>query len=325
VRVNAQLISAETGAQIWTDKFDTGRGNLLTMEDEIVTRLARSLEIETAAIEAARVARMPPGNIDAQDLAMRCQAGFESSTDGSPEQAAAFGLCERALQIDGRNALALSITASHHAGRVINGLSADPNADIQRAGDLVARALALEPDSYWAHLAKGALLLAQKRDEEALVEAERSRALNPSFIPAYSVACFAHWALAQPKKTIECADTAIRLSPRDPALDRFYFAKGLAYSMLSESTEAIDMYRRVIAMAPQYSAALRSLVAELALNGQLPEARDALQRYLSLKDVRIRTIAQHEAFGENWSDNPAFRAWLQRFNGGLREAGMPEK
>jgi adenylate cyclase len=326
VRVNAQLIRAETGAHLWADEFDAARADLLTMEDEIVTRLARSLEIETNAIEAARVAQAPQGNLDAEDLAMRCQAGWDSSMAGSAEQAAAYDLCDRALQIDGRNVVALVILAVKYLQRSsLAGLTTDRQADIQRATDLLARALALEPDNYRVHAYKAQLLYYQKRQEEALVEAERSLALNPSFIPAYFPLCSANWALARPKKTIEHADKAIRLSPRDPTLDRLYFFKGLAYSMLNESAEAIDMYRRAMAMAPQFSIAQRSLAAELALNGQLPEAREALQRYLSFRDTQIRTVAQYAAAGESLSDNPAFRAWHRRYEEGLRQAGMPEK
>jgi TolB-like protein/class 3 adenylate cyclase/Tfp pilus assembly protein PilF len=326
VRVNAQLISAETGAHLWANQFDTGRADLPTMEDEIVTRLARSLEIETTAIEASRVARARPGNLDAEDLAMRCQAGFASSTPESAEREAAYTLCERALQLDGRNVVALNTVAWRYITRAALGLSADPKADIQQTADLVARALALEPDSYWAHLAKAQLLLVQQRPDEALVEAERSRALNPSFINAYGVECFAYWQLGQPEKTIEVADTALRLSPRDPLLFIFYWAKALAYSMLNESTEAIDMNRRALAIAPQFSPAHRDLAAHLALNGQLQEARAALQRYLSLQQVRVRTIAQAEAFlNSSSADNPVHRAWLQRYLEGLRKAGLPEQ
>jgi adenylate cyclase len=222
--------------------------------------------------------------------------------------------------------VALNTLAWRYITGVGTGLSADPKADIQRGADLVARALALEPDSYWAHHVKSQLLLVQKRPDEALVEAKRSRALNPSFIDAYADECFAYWGLGQPEKTIEVADTALRLSPRDPLLFIFYFAKGLAYAMLNESTKAIEMNRRASAMAPQFSAALRDLASDLALDGQLQEARAALQRYLSLPDVRIRTVAQEEAHASSLSDdNHVFRAWLQRYLEGLRKAGLPEQ
>jgi adenylate cyclase len=151
--MNAQLISAETGAHLWADQFDTDRGDLLTMQDEIVTRLARALELEMGVVEAARVARTRPGNQDAEDLALRCQAGFDNSATGSAEREAAYDLCERALQIDQSNVLALSIAAFKYAIWASNGLSVDPQADVQRAEDLAARALALEPNNYRAHVA----------------------------------------------------------------------------------------------------------------------------------------------------------------------------
>src|SRR5271154_784044 len=75
VRVNAQLIDAETGAHLWADQFDADRADLLQMQDEIVTRLARALEIQLSAVDAARVEQTRPGNLDAEDLARRCKAG----------------------------------------------------------------------------------------------------------------------------------------------------------------------------------------------------------------------------------------------------------
>ena len=43
VRVNAQLIDADSGAHLWADQFDTTRADLLQMQDEIVTRIASTL------------------------------------------------------------------------------------------------------------------------------------------------------------------------------------------------------------------------------------------------------------------------------------------
>jgi adenylate cyclase len=324
VRMNAQLISAETGTHLWADQFDTDRADLLTMQDEIGTRLARALEIEMRAIEAARVARTRPGNQDAEDLALRGQAGLHNSTIGSAEQAAAYDLCERALQLDGSNVIALVMIATKYAGRLF-GRSVDPQADIRQAEDLIARALALEPDNYGAHTLKSFVRLAQKRCEEALVGAERSLALNPSYILAHLAVCFANFYMGRPEKTIECADRAVRLSPRDPQLYAFYHVKGLAHAMLKEDAQAIDCFRRAMATAPEFPDTQRLLAAELALNGQEPGAREMLQRYLSLKATRIRTIAQYRAFGKTFSDHPAFVAYADRVIEGLRKAGMPEE
>jgi adenylate cyclase len=74
IRVNAQLIDAETGAHLWADQFDSDQGELLEMQDEIVTRLARALQIQLAAVEASHVKRTHPENPDAEELAMQCEA-----------------------------------------------------------------------------------------------------------------------------------------------------------------------------------------------------------------------------------------------------------
>jgi tetratricopeptide (TPR) repeat protein len=244
---------------------------------------------------------------------------------GSAEQDAAYDLCERALQIDGKNVLALSIASIWHSRRARSGVSADQQADVRQAKDLVARALALEPDNYWAHYAKAVVLGAQKRHEEVLVEDERSLVLNPSFIPTYVDMCAANLFMGHPEKTIEIADWAIRLSPRDPLLPFIYVFKGLAYVALKEDAQAINAYRRAVAMAPEYNNAQRLLAAALALNGQEAEAREVLQRYLSLPTTQIKTISQWRAFAGTLSDNPAVVASNERLLEGLRKAGMPEE
>jgi len=99
VRVTAQLIDAETGAHLWADQFDADRSNLLEMQDEIVVRLSRALLFQYVAVDIARSDRMRPGNLDAEDLAIRCVADLIAGPAG---WATAPGLCDRALQIDTR-------------------------------------------------------------------------------------------------------------------------------------------------------------------------------------------------------------------------------
>ena len=59
VRVNAQLIDADSGAHLWAEQFDTPRADLLQMQDEIVTHLARAMDIQLSEAEAARLKRTP--------------------------------------------------------------------------------------------------------------------------------------------------------------------------------------------------------------------------------------------------------------------------
>ena len=322
VRVNAQLIDADTGAHLWADQFDADRTDLLDMQDRIATRLSRALQIRLIEVDAARVARTHPGDADAEQLAMRCQAVLVGAHPGSVEAQGGYSLCERALERDERNVRALVSLSFKFTDRILSEQSPDRESDVRQASELVSRALATDPNDYGAHFAKAEILLGQQRFKEAIVEAERSLTLNPSFVSAYSALSVASSFLGRPQEALDYADKAMRLSPRDPNLYAFYLNKGFALSLLDQDDQAIGWLRRAVAAAPQWPLPQVLLAAALSLTGHESEARDVLNRYLSLTWTRARTIAQ---FKEQMpSNNPLFLAFAARFVEGLRKAGMPD-
>ena len=123
--VSCQLIDAETGAHLWADQFDSDQGELLEMQDEIVTRLARALQIQLAAVEASHVKRTHPENPDAEELAMQCEATYLRWGILPSLAQADYALCERALEMDSRSVRALAILAVRSQARI------DPPAFIQ--------------------------------------------------------------------------------------------------------------------------------------------------------------------------------------------------
>ena len=74
LRVNAQLVSAETGVHLWADRFDVRAEGSGIGQDEIVPRLAAALGIELVQVEATRSARERSTNPDAFDLILRARA-----------------------------------------------------------------------------------------------------------------------------------------------------------------------------------------------------------------------------------------------------------
>ena len=245
------------------------------MQDEIVTLLARAMQIQLVAADVARVARTRPGNVDAEDLALRCEASMPNSQGEPARLAAAFSLCERALNIDNGNVFALTAIALRYIFPVVEARSTDPQADIRQADEFVSRALALDPNYYFAHFAKAYVLMGQKRTEEAVLEGERSLALNPSYIDAYYGLCAANNFLGRPDRALELADKAIRLSPRDPFLRILYHMKGWAFFMKQEDDRAIEWLRRAEGGTVFTELILAS---GLALTGRQAEARDTLKR-----------------------------------------------
>ena len=323
VRVTAQFIDAETGAHLWADQFDADRSDLLEMQDEIVARLSRALLYQFLAVDIARVNRTRPGNLDAEDLAIRCAADLIAGPAG---WATAASLCERSLQIDPRNALALSLSAEMIIIPVILAQSDDPIAATRRADELVSRALAVDPNFDYAHIVKAWVLMAQNRQEEAIVEAERGLALNPSNTQAYTALGVANLFLCRPDRSIEAVDKAIRLSPRDPSLGTFYEIKAEAYFIKREDANTIEWIRRSTATVHQildpYGALL--LASASALSGQQAEAGEAIKAYLADSRTKSRTISQFQKQQLAMANNPKWLAYNERFAEGLRKAGLPD-
>ena len=322
VRVDAQLIDAVTGAHLWADQFDAEQTDLLTMQDEIVTRLARALQVELTAAEASRVARAHPENPDAEELALQCEAAYLRLGLQRKEMLPAYALCEQALRIDNRNVRALVILALRLIVRVRNLQSVDPQADGIRADELISRALSVDSNNYLAHYARSFLLAAQ-RPEEAIAEAERALALNPSFLPVYTSLWLANWTAGRTEKANEYADAALRLGPHDSVAYVFLNDKGMGLFTLSRNEEATEFFKRAIAVYPEFASAYIRLTASLALSGHDAEAGDTLRRYLALPLDIPKTIAQFKA--RRPDDTPNLRSYYDRLYQGLRKAGLPEE
>ena len=107
VRVNAQLIDAETGAHLWADRFEEDMADLFKLQDQVVARLANGLGYELVKAEAEKAARSK--NPDAMDLAMHGWALYGAAAAAQKDDhIAARALFEQALKIDPHDADALA-------------------------------------------------------------------------------------------------------------------------------------------------------------------------------------------------------------------------
>jgi adenylate cyclase len=245
---------------------------------------------------------------------------------GHEGEAAIHGLCDRALQVDPRNVLALSQSAWMIIQPVLWAQSDDPIADKRRADELISRALAIDPDFDYAHVVKAWVLTTQNRQEEAIVEAERGLALNPSGVDAYMVLANANNLLCRPDRSIEALDKAIRLSPRDPNLGALYEIKAEAYFIKRQDANTIEWIRRSTAVVHQFVDPYGTLLlaSASALSEQQAEAGEAIKAYLADSRTRSRTISQFQKQQLAMENNPKWLAYNERFAEGLRKAGLPE-
>ncbi len=125
VRVNAKLIDADSGAHLWAELFETPRADLLQMQDEIVTHLARAMDVQLPKAEAARLKRTPAVNASAEDLALQCTAALQKAGYFGKEAEAGYRLCERALAIDPNTVRALGYLTQKYLWPALSGSSAN--------------------------------------------------------------------------------------------------------------------------------------------------------------------------------------------------------
>jgi TolB-like protein/class 3 adenylate cyclase len=145
IRVNAQLIDAETGSNLWAESFDRERADLFAIEDEITKRIAYTLDLRLADIEGQRAERRGT-SADGMDYVMRGDALWRRPVSKDNYRAAAE-MYERALQLDDRLHAALVGMAGVLADRVLDEYSDAPKDDLRRAEELVSKVLAVDPNN----------------------------------------------------------------------------------------------------------------------------------------------------------------------------------
>src|SRR5215472_2217690 len=131
VRVNAQLIDAESDAHLWAEQFDGDIGDLFALQNEITSRIAIALNLELTSREATRSTEQP----DALDFILRGRAAYWDWKGPPPSRdrlAETTSLFERALALDPRSVDAESWVAYVLWLRVGSGSSESPAADLQR-------------------------------------------------------------------------------------------------------------------------------------------------------------------------------------------------
>jgi TolB-like protein/DNA-binding SARP family transcriptional activator len=320
VRVTAQLIDAETDVHLWAERFDGDAGDLFALQDEITNRIAVALDLELVEAEATR----PIENRDAQDYILRGRA-VRLKPPSRENRTEAVLLFERALALDQESAAAQSWLAIALTARVLDSMAGMAAADIARGEDLAERALAALPRSSVAHFAKGQVLRAQHRHEEAILEYETVIALNRNWAHAYSHLGWCRFMTGSIGELIPAQEQAIRLSPRDPQIGLFYSRIGCAHLLQSRLDEAIVWCERARNATPAHPQFRTFLAAANALKGDDDRATAELAEARSLVgDDRYSSIAHLRAV-EPWGV-PKIRGLVETtYFAGLRKAGVPEE
>jgi class 3 adenylate cyclase/TolB-like protein/Tfp pilus assembly protein PilF len=323
VQVNVQLIDAESGAQLWADRFASDRTNLVKAQSEITGRIARSLNLELAEAVGRRVERDGVAHPDAQDLLMRGWALYYRPASTTRRQEALRDF-ERALEIDPQSVEARIGVGTVLVDDLVLRFTTDRERDTARADDMLREALEREMDDSMAHFAMGMLRRIQNRLKDSQIELETAIAFDRNNARALQQLGVTLICLGQPEEAIPRIERAIRLNPHDPNIASYYWALGSADLVSGRVDDAVSLLSKGRAANPRLYFIHLWLAGSLALKGDLDAARSAVAESLKLRP-EINSVASWRA--ENlFYTNPRFTALAEKtLYAGLRRVGFPDE
>jgi TolB-like protein/class 3 adenylate cyclase len=319
MRVNVQLIDAESGSHLWAERFDKPLADLFDMQDEIVARLAGALNVQLIAAEARRAEKA--SNLDSMDLYFEGMAWFNRGL--TRDTLAQARICfDRAIIADRDNVDALIGSARTHvnAGAI---REANLRAALLAAEAQSARALSLAPDDARGHMTLGVVYIYTRRAAQGIAECEHALALDRNLAQAHANIGLGKNLIGRPEETETHIVEALRLSPRDTMATAWMFLAGHAKNQLGLWEQAAEWHQRAIEANRNFWNPYIGLGAALARLGRLDEARSAVKAGLALRPSH--SIAAVRAFAEALSDNPTYRAGLEPLMESMRMAGVPEQ
>jgi TolB-like protein/class 3 adenylate cyclase/Tfp pilus assembly protein PilF len=320
MRVNVQLIDAETGNHLWAERFDKPLVDLFDMQDEIVARLAGALDAQLVAAEARRAEQGPTP--DSMDRYFQGMAWLNKGLN--PDNLTqASGFFDRALAVDPGNVDALIGSARVDLGAGASVFVTNSAAAFFAAEAKATRALSLVPDHARGHMVLGLVYIYTKRAARGIAECEHALELDRNLAQAHSTLGMGKIYVGRPEETEAHIVEALRLSPRDTMANSWMSYAGIAKNYLGLYDQAVPWFRRSIEANRNIPHPHFVLGAALALLGQLDEARSSVRAGLALNPTF--TISRAHAAWTAMSDDPTHLARLEHLLEGLRKAGVPEQ
>src|SRR5271154_4645942 len=317
VRVNAQLIDAESGGHLWAERFDKPLSNLFSMQDEIVASLASQLGAELVTNEARRAERAPAP--DSMDLYLQGMAWLNKGRNPD-DLARARGFFERALALDPDN---LDAALGKATADFQVGVSYSVDDRFERLHSIEAqlnRVLSQSPNNAGAHFLMGRILNQTNRQAQAIDELNRALTLNPNLASAHAIIGLAKIYGGHPEETESHELEALRASPRDT--DAYFWVGWMAEAKLylGAYEDALNLCHRSIELNRNYPTRFSYCAAIPVELGRLDEAKSEVKAGLALDPNftlrRYRDAAQ--------SDNPVFLKGRERIIEDMRKARVPE-
>ena len=178
LRVTAHLTDTETGAQLWSERYDRDLTDVFAIQDELTEGLVAHLSPELYAAEHARLKRRHPTSLDAWECFVKALHLYSQQSQDSSKEA--IELLERATSLDPNYAQALGLYAIILAWRTIQHWEPlEPT--LQKARAASDRALLADTNDPWASIGRGYVSIVAREGDAAIMNYGHAVDLSPNF------------------------------------------------------------------------------------------------------------------------------------------------
>ena len=309
MRINAQLIDAETGSHVWAERFDHGLDEIFAVQDRVVQTIVSTLVGRVQASDAERARRKPPASLAAYECVLKGNALPWDEPAGAEEASRLF---QQAIDLDPSYAIAHALLAALRYARWKDDPSDSP-AKLDEAYVLAKRAVELDDGDSTCHAMLAQVLMLQRSFDLSMQYARRAVEINPNnqwnAADLGSIQIY----VGQSEEALRSLARAREIDPYfDPAW--YWRALGQAYMHLGRYAEAVANFNHSRFRPFRLLALTAACYAEL---GDMDRARATVADCLAVKpDFSIRHYMSKEPF--------KLAADAERVEAALRKAGLPE-
>jgi len=270
IRVNVQLINAQTDSHLWADTYDRKLTDILVVESDVAKAIADQLQAKLTGAEAEVIAAKPTDNPEAYDAYLRGLAYTLKTEDTAAQYIGAQKYLREAVRLDPKFALAWALLSYTDAIGYSTRILQPTDALREEARQAAETALSLQPNLGEALMAKGYYHYACLKDYDAATRyLEQARQLlpNDSRIPeslAYVTRRRGQW-----DRSEAYFNEAERLNARDPNL---LIQHALCYISLRRFPEALRKLDEVLNITPDDFSILAMKASIAQAQGDLPRA-----------------------------------------------------
>jgi adenylate cyclase len=313
VRITAQLIDANTGHHVWSDRYDRDLKDIFALQDEITMKIMAAVGMKLVDGEQYGEKLTPPsGSLEVLMKTMKAREYI--SHFNKEDNILARQELEAAIVLDPDYSLLYSLLATTHLADLTYQSSESHLVSIAQASKDVKRALALDNEDWMAHVALSYLYLVREEHDKAISAAERAIALNPNGTHSYAQLGLVLMFSARAEEGIAMIKKSMRLNPIPDAYQLDYL--GCAYRFVGRYDDAIEVHREVLRRSPNNVFTHVWLTAAYSASGREDEARQQAEQLLGLDPTF--TLEQQLTDIRAMKD----KAEVERFIADLRKAGL---